>query len=325
MGLTAPPVVDYRTATVVLAERRSVKAGLAAVAVFCGFAALSALPTSGRAGSARDYLSAPIDTWLTFYSFGYSTAVTPEDGMDVTSSIRSNVLSQSVVVTRTMDYWGRTGGFSVVLPYRSLNAGSDVFHASNQGISDVAFLWQVNIFGAPALTREQFRSYVPEPFASFHLFVGTPLGKYEPANPLNPSANRWTFFPTVNYSYTPDRGWTWLETYLSTKIFTANGNYRVGGASTLTQKPLTLVEGHASRNLTPALWGSADAYYSIGGETSIDGVGQENAANTLRLGVGIGLSLWAGGDLIVNYERVVAKPVGQPDAQAVRMTIRQVW
>jgi hypothetical protein len=162
-------------------------------------------------------------------------------------------------------------------------------------------------------------------FASFHLFVGTPLGKYEPGNPLNPSSNRWTFFPTVNYSYTPDQGWTWLETYLSTKVFTTNADYRVGGASSLTQKPLFLAEGHASRNLIPRLWVSADAYYSVGGETSIDGVDQNNAANTLRLGAGVGVSVWAGGDVILNYERVVAKPAGQPDAQAVRMTIRQVW
>jgi hypothetical protein len=115
----------------------------------------------------------------------------------------------------------------------------------------------MNIFGGPALTKEQFRSFVPETFSSFHLFVGTPLGKYDPANPLNPSANRWMFFPTVNYSYTPDPGWTWLETYLSTKLFTTNADYRVGGASSLTQKPLFLVEGHASRNLTPGLWMSA--------------------------------------------------------------------
>jgi hypothetical protein len=279
----------------------------------------------GLAGSARDYLNAPIDTWLTFYNFGYSTSVTPEDGMDVTSSVLSNVLSQSIVVTRTMDYWGRSAGISVILPYRYLNASSDAFRASNRGISDVAFLWQMNIFGGPALTREQFRSFVPQTFSSFHLFVGTPLGTYNPDNLLNPSVNRWTLFPTVNYSYTPDQGWTWLETYLSTKLFTTNADYRVGGASSLTQKPLFLVEGHASRNLTPALWMSADAYYNTGGETSIDGVGQRNAANTLRLGVGMGLSVWAGGDVVVNYERVVAKPVGQPDAQAVRMTIRHVW
>ncbi len=86
-----------------------------------------------------------------------------------------------------------------------------------------------------------------------------------------------------------------------------------------------LAEGHASRNLTPALWVSADAYYNVGGETSVDGVAQSNAADTLRLGAGMGVSLWAGGDLIFDYERVVAKPIGEPDAQTVRMTIRQLW
>jgi hypothetical protein len=286
---------------------------------------LTAFAEVGLAGSARDYLNAPIDTWLTFYNFGYSTSVTPEDGMDVTSNVLTNVLSQSIVVTRTMDYGGRTAGISVILPYRYLNSSSGDFRASNQGVSDVAFLWQINIFGGPALTTEQFRSFVPQPFSSFHLFVGTPLGKYEPANPLNPSSNRWTIFPTVNYSYTPDQGWTWLETYLSTKVFTTNADYRVGGGSSLAQKPLFLVEGHASRNIVPALWVSADAFYNLGGETSIDGVGQGNAANTLRLGAGLGVSVWAGGDVVLNYERVIAKPAGQPDAQAVRMTIRQVW
>jgi hypothetical protein len=73
------------------------------------------------------------------------------------------------------------------------------------------------------------------------------------------------------------------------------------------------------------LWMSADAYYNVGGETSIDGVGQRDAANTLRLGAGMGLRLWPGADVILNYERVVAKPAGQPDAQTIRMTLRQVW
>jgi hypothetical protein len=278
-----------------------------------------------RAGSARDYLNAPIDTWLTFYNSGYFTSVTPEDGLDVTSPIRTNVLAESAVITRTMDFGGRTGGFSVILPYADIQSSSDTFRASNQGVSDVGFLWQTNIFGGPALTREQFRSFVPETFASFHLAVTTPLGQYDPVNPLNPSANRWMVNPTVNYSYTPDQGSTWLEVYLSTRVFTTNDDYRVGGASSLSQNPLFIVEGHASRNLTPALWVSADAYYNVGGETSIDGLAQHNAANTLRLGLGLGLSVWAGGDVGLNYERVVAKPAGQPDAQAIRLSVRQAW
>ena len=224
-----------------------------------------------------------------------------------------------------MDFFGRTAGFSAILPHAALDASSNAFSASNQGVSDVGFLLQTNIFGGPALTKEQFRSFVPETFASFHLAVTTPLGTYDPTDLLNPSANRWMFNPTINYSYAPDQGWTWLEVYLSARVFTTNADYRAGGASSLSQDPLFIVEGHASRNLSPALWVSADAYCNIGGETSIDGVGQHNAADTLRLGLGMGLTVWAGGDIGLNYDRVVAKPAGQPDAQAIRVTIRQVW
>src|SRR5271157_1142176 len=63
------------------------------------------------AGSARDYLNAPVDTWLLNYNAGYTTSVTPEDGTDTVPGVRSNVFAQSVVLTRTMDYWGRTGAY----------------------------------------------------------------------------------------------------------------------------------------------------------------------------------------------------------------------
>jgi hypothetical protein len=48
-------------------------------------------------------------------------------------------------------------------------------------------------------------------------------------------------------------------------------------------------------------------------------------ANTLRVGAGIGLRIWRGADLVLNYERVVARPSGEPDALTVRFTIRQLW
>src|ERR1700734_513281 len=172
------------------------------------------------AGSARDYLNAPVDTWLLNYNAGYTTSVTPEDGTDTGPGVRSNVFAQSVVLTRIMDYWGRTGGFSLVLPYALIDTSVGPFHASTNGVSDVGFLWQMNIFGGPALTREQFQSFIPQTFSSFHLLVTTPLGFYQPNSPINPSANRWMISPTVNFSYTPDQGWSWIETYVSGRIFT---------------------------------------------------------------------------------------------------------
>src|ERR1700734_116685 len=280
---------------------------------------------TAHAGSARDYLNAPVDTWLLNYNAGYTTSVTPEDGTDTIPGVRSNVFAQSVVLPRIMDYWGRTGGFSLVLPYALIDTSAGPFRASTNGVSDVGFLWQMNIFGGPALTREQFRSFVPQTFSSFHLLVTTPLGTYQPSSPINPSANRWMVSPTVNYSYTPDHGWTWIETYVSGRLFSDNNNYLVNGSQTLTQRPLLRLEEHLSRNVTDALWLSADAYYNLGGETSIDGIDQDNMANTLRIGAGMGLRLWRGADMALNYERVIAKPASEPYSQTVRLTVRQLW
>jgi hypothetical protein len=299
-------------------RRLTTLAGVSVAAALCpGIAA--------HAGSARDYLNAPVDTWLVNFHAGYTTSVTPEDGTDTLPGIRSNVFAQSVVLTRIMNYWGRTGGLSIVLPYALIDTSAGPFRASTNGVSDIGFLWQMNIFGAPALTREQFQSFIPQTFSSFHLLVTTPLGTYNPNSPINPSANRWLVSPTVNFSFTPDQGWTWIETYLSARIFSDNNNYLVNGAQTLSQKPILRPEEHVSRNLTDALWFSADAYYNLGGETSIDDIEQDNKANTLRVGGGMGLRLWRGADLGLNYERVVAKPASEPYSQTVRFTLRQLW
>jgi hypothetical protein len=65
------------------------------------------------------------------------------------------------------------------------------------------------------------------------------------------------------------------------------------------------VEEHLSHNLTDALRLSADAYYNVGGETSIDGTSQRR-----QVGAGMGLRIWRGADIVLDFELVVAKPSG---------------
>ena len=96
-------------------------------------------------------------------------------------------------------------------------------------------------------------------------------------------------------------------------------------AQTLSQKPIVRLREHLSHNLTDSLWLSVDGYYNVGRETSVDGIEQDNMANTLKVGAGMGLRLRCGADLGLNYERVVAKPAGEPDSQTVRFTLRQLW
>lgn len=274
-----------------------------------------------EAGKARDYLNAPKDTWVSFYNAGYTTSATPVEGGEDYGipELGSDVISQSIILTRIIDFWGRTGGVSVILPYvdLSLDAGGESYETA--GIADLSFAWEVNIFGAPSLSKEEFKTWTPETFASFHLVVTAPTAPYDEDEPLNTGSNRWIFSPTINYSYTPDAGVSWLDAYGTIKLFTENE------ATETTQAPLFLLEGHASRNVTERLWLSADAYYNVGGETYVSGEGQDDAANTLRLGVGSGLRLWPGAQMMLNWGQVVTAPGNQPEGMNFRLSLAQVW
>ena len=122
---------------------------------------------TAHAGSARDYLNALVDTWLLNYNAGYTTSVTPEDGTGHDSR-RSRQRVRSI--GRPYAHHGLLG------PHRRLLARSALcahrhqrgpFRASTNGVSDVGFLWQMNIFGGPALTREQFQSFIPKRSRAF--------------------------------------------------------------------------------------------------------------------------------------------------------------
>ena len=285
-------------------------------------AALALAASPALAGKARDYLNAPKDSWVTFYNLGWSRSVAPALGGSEfgTGALETDLVSQSLILSRIVDVWGRTGGLSLIVPHASIdsrNGGAD-------GVGDLGFVAEVNLFGAPALSKEAFADWTPETFASAHFVLTAPTGSYDDDRAPNVGANRWSLASTVNYSYTPDAGWTWLELYGTLLLFTENTD-APGAAETLSRDPLWRVEAHASRNLTPDFWVSADAYYDIGGETALDGKGQDDAADTLRAGLGFGLRLPGRVQLMMNADQVIARPSGQPDGFSLRLTLARVW
>ncbi|MEI4234393.1 transporter [Roseovarius sp. D22-M7] len=277
-------------------------------------------------GKARDYLNAPVNTWVTFYNLGFSNSVAPVDGaadFGITD-VTTDVTSQSLILSRILDIGGRTGGLSFVLPHADIDVAAGPFGDGDAGIGDVGIVAEVNLFGAPALSKEAFGAWDPETFSSFHLLATFPTGAYDPESLVNVGSNRWSLAPTVNYSYTPDAGWTWLEIYTTARFFGDNTD-APGTAETLEQDPLYQIELHASRNLTPDFWLTADAYYNWGGETRLDGVAQDNAADTLSLGAGLGWRIPSVATVFVNYETTVSAPAGQPEGETVRLTLAKVW
>ena len=279
-----------------------------------------------QAGKARDYLNAPKDTWISFVSLGYARSVSPVVGGAEfgVAGIETDVVSQSLILSRILDVGGRTGAVSLILPRAGIEAAAGRFRASDDGLGDIGFGAEVNLFGAPALPREEFRAWTPEPFASIHFIATAPTGTYDPDRRVNVGANRWSLTSTLNYSHTPDEGATWLEAYASVSVFTDNDD-APGAGGRLSQDTLVQFEGHASRNVSPDLWLSADLYYATGGATEIDGLALGNAADTLRLGAGLGWRLGALGQILFNIDAVVAKPDDQPDGWGLRLTWARSW
>src|SRR5271165_1615488 len=84
-----------------MAARRANLVLRSPVTLLC-VAAAPCFSTIACAGSARDYLNAPIDSWLTTYNAIYSASVTPEDGTDISSllvqtSSDSQLLSHGIL------------------------------------------------------------------------------------------------------------------------------------------------------------------------------------------------------------------------------------
>ena len=155
-------------------------------------AALLWTADAARAGSARDYLNAPVDSWFLSYNAGYTTSVTPEDGTDTVPGVRANV--------------------SAICAHRHQR-------------------WPV------------------------------------------PSQHQWRF---------------------RRRLSLADEHFWRTGADARAVPVLRATD-------VLELSSPADAYYNLGGETSIDGIDQDNMANTLRIGAGMGHRLWRGADMALNY------------------------
>ena len=290
--------------------RNVFRKGLAAIAVCLAVIC----PAATMADMARDYLSTPVGSWYPAYYLTYSESKSPSDGgkTDATTSLFR--------ITRVIDVFGRTGGLNFLVPYEQVNFSNDRgINLDKSGVGDPKFVFDANIFGAPALNKEEFKSYTPQTYSSFHLTITAPLGDYNKDNPINIGSNRWSTSPEVNYSYTPDVGKTWLEFYVKPTFFSDNSEY--AGNKKLCQDPQLSLEGHASHNILDWLWFAFDIFYNYGGETSVDSAWQNNRDSTVSGGFTANFTPWRGGKILLDYKDAISAPAGVSRNNAVTLYI----
>ena len=243
------------------------------------------IPATTNAQSPRDYLNTPVNAASFFLDFvNTNTETSTESDLSLPNNVAVGRHGVATILW-SFPLFNRYGGVSVTGGYTSVNFTGPQGKISSSGFSDPSVTFHANIFGAPALRKDQYAEAIPKSFSSFHLTVSAPLGSYDRNSPLNTGANRWSFNPIVNLSITPDTGVSWFDVYAGARLFTNNNAFQ--GNNQLSQNPLVTFSGFYSHNIGMRWYAGIGVSYDNGGETYINNIPQRNAANGFRPGVSL--------------------------------------
>ncbi len=73
------------------------------------------------------------------------------------------------------------------------------------------------------------------------------------------------------------------------------------------------------------LWGSLDALYTIGGETTVDGIAKDNTQRALGLGVTLGAFFSPTFGVSASYGEIVEHNKDSQDGRSFRVTAKYIF
>jgi hypothetical protein len=261
------------------------------------------------APAARDFMNTPVNAGAIYGDFLYNSAETasssnlPVPNNETVSRVRA------VTYLWSFPMAGRYAGVAVSEAYTSVTSKGPGGEITGSGFTDPGFTLHANIFGAPALRKDEIANAIPTTASSFHLTVNPPLGSYDRNSPINAGANRWAFNPMVHLSITRDEGVSWIDLYGGVRLFTNNNEYQ--GSKQLSQKPLVNFAVHYSHNIGKKMYAAGGVYYDYGGETSVNHVPTGNISNGFRPGFSFSRVVWRL-RLVLRYELTASTPMALP-------------
>ena len=221
---------------------------------------------------ARAYSNAPIG--INFVSGGIAQA----------KSGSYTLTTEAASLTRIINVFGQSGRISLLLPYAQLsgtgNLGPQNVNASAEGLSDPVVKISANLYGAPALSLEEFNNYKQDLIIGTSLAASIPWGQYNSEQMLNVGANRSLIQPAIGASQAVGP-WR-LELAGMATIYTSNTSFL--GSNTLSQNPIYSSEAHAIYYFQNTAYISADATYFMGGQKYVNGTAISGSQENWRFG-----------------------------------------
>src|SRR6187401_1977900 len=213
----------------------------------------------------RSYSNAPVGLNFLIAGYLYTQGKIAFDPRLSVADAEFQSHTGALAYVRSLDVFGKSAKFDVILPYSSFSAHALVDGQPRaremSGFGDPRFRFSINLFGAPALSVKEFASYKQDLIIGASLQVSAPLGQYDNSKLLNLGSNRWSFRPELGISKASGP-WT-VEVAPSVTFFTDNTDFFNG--SRFAQAPIYLVRGHIIYNFESGVWVSLDGSYFTGG------------------------------------------------------------
>jgi hypothetical protein len=170
-----------------------------------------ALVTAGVESHAQDlepraYANTPVGLNFLIGGYAYSKGTVGVDPSIPITDMKIELNSTVFAYVRTLDLWGRAGKFDVIVPYTWLDGSAKVSGQGRtrkvSGFNDPRLRVSMLLYGAPALSLDEFRDYEPDVIVGTSLEVTPPLGQYESDKLVNIGTNRWSFKPRWEFPRT---------------------------------------------------------------------------------------------------------------------------
>jgi hypothetical protein len=243
------------------------------------------------------------------------------------SESRSNALrlSSHAGVLRYYRYFEMFGQGALIggfLPYASakLDIPAAGIHLRTIGMSDPTLVFGMDFFGAPALTREQFRDYRQDLIVGGSVQITAPLGRYDPAKSLNPGGNRWVIKPELALSQA--FGDFIFEAFGNYHFFSSNKEYL--GNLIREQNGRWGMDAHVSYTIMPGMWLSVDYLRRWGGEIIINGAPQGDKVRDTSIGFTANVSFSPSYSLQLTYRDDVINR-STTESRSLTLKFQRLW
>lgn len=247
-------------------------------------------PVAAQDLEPRAYANAPVGLNFLLSGYAYTTGSVATDPALPITDAELTLHTGLLAYARSLDLWGRSGKVDVVVPYSGLS-GSALFMGQERereitGFHDPRFRLSVNLYGAPALSFEEFADYRQDLIVGISVAVTTPLGQYDSERAVNLGTNRWSVKPELGISKAV--GPVTLELAAAATVYTDNDDFL---GRTREQDPLYSFQGNVIYQFPFGIWGAVTATYLTGGRTTVDGRRSDDRQDNLRVGGTISLPL----------------------------------